>query len=50
VLSILAGGSEGFEGVSSVVLLVSPDTAEQLAYARTFADLAVTVNAAEDTV
>ncbi|MGH2710108.1 MAG: Flp pilus assembly protein CpaB [Actinomycetota bacterium] len=46
VLSILSGGIEGFEGASTVVLLVSPDTAEQLAYARAFADLSVTVTSA----
>jgi hypothetical protein len=48
VLSILAGGPEGFETSSTVVLLASPDTAEQLAYARSFADLSIAVAPAED--
>jgi pilus assembly protein CpaB len=42
VVSIL-GGPDAFEGVTSLVLLVSPEDAERLAYARTFAELAVSV-------
>jgi Flp pilus assembly protein CpaB len=43
VLSILDGGPDAFEGVRTVVLLVSPDAAEALAYARSFAELSVSV-------
>jgi pilus assembly protein CpaB len=48
VVSILAGGSDAFEGVTSVVLLVSPEDAERLAYARSFAELSVAVTSPED--
>jgi Flp pilus assembly protein CpaB len=48
ILSILGGGSDQFEGISTVVLLVSPDAAESLAYARSFAELTVTVTSTED--
>jgi Flp pilus assembly protein CpaB len=48
VVSILAGGSDAFEGVTSVVLLVSPEDAERLAYARSFAELSVAVVSSED--
>jgi Flp pilus assembly protein CpaB len=43
VLSILDGGPNAFEGVATLVLLVSPDAAETLAYARSFAELTVSV-------
>lgn len=43
VLSLLGGGADAFEGVTSVVLLVSQETAERLAYARSFAELSVAV-------
>ncbi|MGH2691451.1 MAG: Flp pilus assembly protein CpaB [Actinomycetota bacterium] len=48
VLSILAGSTEAFEGVATLVLLVSPDVAETLAYARSFAELSVSVTSPED--
>ena len=47
VLSILGGGGGAFEGASTLVLLVSADAAESLAYARTFAELSVTVTSPE---
>jgi hypothetical protein len=37
------------DGTSSLVLLVSPDTAERLAYAAAYADLAVSVAPAGET-
>jgi pilus assembly protein CpaB len=46
VLSILTGGLEELEIGATLVLLVSPDAAEQLAYARAFADLSVAVTPA----
>lgn len=48
IVSILAGGSDAFDGVTSVVLLVSPEDAERLAYAHSFAELSVAVTPAED--
>ena len=47
VLSILPGSLEGLESAATLVLLVSPDAAEKLAYARAFADLSVSVTSAE---
>jgi pilus assembly protein CpaB len=38
-----AGGEDGFAGAVTLILLVSPDDAERLAFARAFADLAVSV-------
>lgn len=49
VVSILGGGPDAFEGITSVVLLVTPEDAERLAYARTFAELSVSVASAEET-
>ena len=44
VLSVVAAaGLEESAGASTLVLLVSPDVAERLAFARAFADLAVAV-------
>ncbi len=48
VLSILGGGSDGLDGVATLVLLVSPDAAETLAYARSFAELSISVTSAEE--
>lgn len=48
VLSILAGGLQELESAATLVLLVSPDAAEQLAYARAFADISVVVTSAEE--
>ena len=45
VLSILGG--DALEGIPTVVLLVSPEDAESLAYARSFADLSVAVTSSE---
>lgn len=47
VLSLLGGGTAAFEGVASVVLLVSQEAAERLAYARSFAELSVAVTSPE---
>lgn len=47
VLSILGPGGDGFEGLPTVVLLVSPEDAESLAFARSFADLSVAVTSPE---
>jgi pilus assembly protein CpaB len=47
VVSILPGGSDAFEGITSVALLVSPEDAERLAYARSFAELSIAVVSAE---
>lgn len=38
-----AGGEDGFAGAVTLILLVSPEDAERLAFARAFADLAVSV-------
>jgi pilus assembly protein CpaB len=38
-----AGGEDGFAGAVTLILLVSPEGAERLAFARAFADLAVSV-------
>jgi pilus assembly protein CpaB len=46
VLSILGPEAGAFEGVTNVVLIVSPDTAERLAYARSFAELSISVTPA----
>jgi len=44
VLSVVtAAGLEESAGASTLVLLVTPDVAERLAFARAFADLAVAV-------
>ena len=43
VLSILAPEAGSFEGVTNIVLIVAPDTAERLAYARSFAELSISV-------
>jgi hypothetical protein len=43
VLSILAPEAGTFEGVTNIVLVVSPDIAERLAYARSFAELSISV-------
>ena len=40
--------ADAFEGLTTLVILVSPDEAEQLGYARSFADLSVTVASAEE--
>jgi Flp pilus assembly protein CpaB len=48
VLTILDGATDGFEIVPTLVLLVSPDVAERLAYARAFADLSIAVTSAEE--
>jgi Flp pilus assembly protein CpaB len=48
VLSILGGGPDAFEGVATIVLLVSPDGAERLAYARSFAELSIAVTSPDD--
>lgn len=47
VLSVLGGGTDGFDGLTTVILLVSPETAERLAYARAFADLSVSVTGSD---
>jgi Flp pilus assembly protein CpaB len=47
VLSILGPEAGAFEGVTNIVLLVSPDTAERLAYARSFAELSISVTPVE---
>jgi pilus assembly protein CpaB len=38
-----AGGEEGFAGATTIILLVAPDAAERLAFARAFADISVAV-------
>jgi Flp pilus assembly protein CpaB len=43
VLSILGPESGAFDGTTNLVLLVSPDLAERLAYARSFSDLSISV-------
>ncbi len=43
VLSILGAQDGAFEGATSLVLVVSPDDAERLAYARSFAELSIAV-------
>lgn len=48
VLSILGPQEGTFDGVTNVVLLVSPDAAERLAYARSFAELSISVTSAEE--
>lgn len=47
VVSILAPDAGAFEGVTNLILLVSPETAERLAYARSFAELSISVTAVE---
>jgi Flp pilus assembly protein CpaB len=47
VISILAPDPGAFEAVTSVVLVVSPETAERLAYARSFAELSISVTPTE---
>ena len=46
VLSILSPDAGSLEGVTNIVLIVSPDTAERLAYARSFAELSISVTPA----
>ena len=48
VLSILAPEAGTFEGVTNIVLVVSPETAERLAYARSFAELSISVTPVVD--
>jgi pilus assembly protein CpaB len=49
VLLVLQGtGTDDLATGTTVMLLVGPEVAEQLAYARTFADLALTVAPAEE--
>ena len=48
VLSILGLEEAAFEGVTNIVLLVSPDAAERLAYARSFAELSISVTSSDD--
>lgn len=48
VLSLLGGGADAFESVTSVVLLVSQEAAERLAYARSFAELSVAVTSPQE--
>ena len=50
VLSILGPEDTAFEGVTNVVLIVSPDAAERLAYARSFAELSISVTPSEEGV
>jgi pilus assembly protein CpaB len=38
-----AGGEEGFAGAATLILLVAPESAERLAFARAFADISVAV-------
>jgi pilus assembly protein CpaB len=38
-----AGGEDGFSGATTLILLVAPDAAERLAFARAFADISVAV-------
>jgi pilus assembly protein CpaB len=49
VLAILDAGRGALDSTSMVVLLVSTDTAERLAYARSFAELTISVTAAQET-
>jgi Flp pilus assembly protein CpaB len=48
VVAILGAGADSFEGITSLVLLVSPGDAEALAYARSFAELSVSVTSSEE--
>jgi Flp pilus assembly protein CpaB len=43
-----AGGEEGFAGATTLILLVAPDAAERLAFARAFADISVAVAPASE--
>lgn len=43
-----AGGEEGFAGATTLILLVAPDAAERLAFARAFADISVAVAPSSD--
>ena len=47
IVSILGTASDSFEGVTTIVILVSPEDAERLAYARTFAELSFSVGSAD---
>jgi pilus assembly protein CpaB len=50
VLSVLPSGSDfGDAGVITLIVAVGPEAAERLAFARTFADLSVSLVSSEDT-
>ena len=48
VLAILGAQEGSLDWTSSVVLIVSPDAAERLSYARSFAELSISVTSAEE--